>query len=699
MEAPKREAALSYARRGVPVFPVHYITEDGVCSCGGPDVNDKCKPGKHPITPSGHKSASTDLDVVRAWWTKDPEANIGMPTGRRTGVLVLDGDGERGMRTLEESGYPEDAPRVRTGSGGLHVYVKYPGEADTEIRNAVRVAPGLDVRAEGGFVILPPSRNESGSYRWEVERSSMLPDCPEWFLALARRKDADTRERFDTARALAGVPEGERDETIFRLACKLRYADVPKEVAEELVVRSAVNCTPPFPEVEARQKVERAYRIYESNSPDVTDANTANTADGKPTHDELAQRFLSRHPYYAYGQSEWKKYGEGIWRPVPDALVERQILGVLVAAKPEEIKPTSNLLASVAKLARVVVAVPDDEWDADPDVLVCTNGTLHVLSRTLREHRMEDYATSGVPYDYDPEALAPTWGRFLGDFVDAETAHFLQEYSGYALTTDVSHEVALWLYGRPGGGRSTFIAGLEAMLGERAGTLGLGEIERSRFALSDVPGKTLITATEQPAGYMKASYVLNALISGDKLKVEEKFKPAYDVYPKAKLLWAMNELPRVPSANDGLFRRVKVIEIEPIPEAERDPEIKEAIKTEGAGILNWALDGLQRLRKRGSFEIPDAVRDATARWREMNDVPAMFVAEECETGEGKSVRATQLYFRYKVWCDLNGHKAKSRTHVAEDWRRLGFTPKRDKKGVVWHGIDTKGIASVKLEDD
>jgi phage/plasmid-associated DNA primase len=63
---------------------------------------------------------------------------------------------------------------------------------------------------------------------------------------------------------------------------------------------------------------------------------------------------------------------------------------------------------------------------------------------------------------------------------------FSQEFSGYALTTDVSHEIALWLCGPPGGGRSTFITGLEAMLGEKVGTLGLGEIERSRFALADI---------------------------------------------------------------------------------------------------------------------------------------------------------------------------------------------------------------------
>ena len=313
----------------------------------------------------------------------------------------------------------------------------------------------------------------------------------------------------------------------------------------------------------------------------------------------------------------------------------------------------------------------------------------NVPSGELGPHDPAHHATSGVPYDYDPEATARTWGRFLGDFVDAETAHFLQEFAGYALTTDVSHEVALWLFGAPGGGRSTFIAGLEAMLGERAGTLGLGEVERSRFALADVPGKTLLTATEQPAGYMRASYILNALISGDKLKVEEKYKSAYDVYPKAKVLWAMNELPRVPSANDGLFRRVKVVEIEPIPEGERDPEIKEKIKEEGAGILNWALDGLARLRERGGFEVPSAVKGATVRWRETNDVPAMFVAEECKINQEKSERSKALYGRYRFWCEENGHRPKSSTQIAEDWRRLGFERKRDKQGVLWRGVELR----------
>lgn len=235
------------------------------------------------------------------------------------------------------------------------------------------------------------------------------------------------------------VPEkltpGSREPTLFSIAGSLRRRGLSAE--EILPTLRAVNeerCEPKKTEVQLREVAKNIER-YPPGDSEVE-------SDSKPTHDELAQRFLSRHPGYAYGQSEWKKYGEGIWRPVPDALVERQILEVLVAAKPEEIKPTSNLLA------RVVVAVPDEEWDSDPDILVCSNGTLHVPTRELLPHDPGHYATSGVPYDYDPEAFAPTWGRFLGDFVDAETAHFLQEFAGdVSLPEDTPERVRKWAEG------------------------------------------------------------------------------------------------------------------------------------------------------------------------------------------------------------------------------------------------------------
>ncbi|MDQ4002923.1 MAG: phage/plasmid primase, P4 family [Actinomycetota bacterium] len=224
------------------------------------------------------------------------------------------------------------------------------------------------------------------------------------------------------------------------------------------------------------------------------------------------------------------------------------------------------------------------------------------------------------------------------------------------------------------------------MLGEKAGTLGLRKLERSQFALSKVPGKTLLTATEQPAGFVSATDVLNALISGDKMEVEKKFKNPFEIYPKAKLLWAMNDLPRVQSANDGLFRRVKLLKLAPIPAEERDPQIKETIKEEGAGILNWALEGLKRLRERGHFEIPEAIQDAVAHWREVNDTAAMFVEDVCETGPDEREQASELYSSYKYWCEDNGYRPKNHTNIAEDWDRLGFRRVKSRGKYYWVGV-------------
>ena len=280
------------------------------------------------------------------------------------------------------------------------------------------------------------------------------------------------------------------------------------------------------------------------------------------------------------------------------------------------------------------------------------------------------------------------WGRFLDEIivpaVGREGTAFLQEFAGYALTTDVSYELALWLCGPPGGGRSTFILALEAMLGERAGTLGLHEISTSQFALASVPGKTLLTATEQPAGYLKASQVLNKLISGDRVRVEEKYKSAYDVYPKAKAALGHERL-----AQGGELLRW------PLPAREgdqaarvekKDPRVKETVATEGAGILNWSLVGLARLRERGRFEVPAAIESATQGWKESNDVAAMFVAECCQRGDDLKVQGEILYQSYSGWCKDNGFTPKNAKNAAEDWERLGFRRKRVKGRSYWHGL-------------
>lgn len=269
------------------------------------------------------------------------------------------------------------------------------------------------------------------------------------------------------------------------------------------------------------------------------------TGKGKPaapTHDELRDRFLREHEGYAFGLGEWQRYSNGVWSRSPEARVKKLTAEIVDTAKPEGIKPTASIVNSVAELTKYKVFVDDDLWDADPDILVCENGALHIPTGKLREHSRSHYATSAVPYAFDACAKAPAWKFLLAGTVP-DAADFLQEFAGYALTTDTLHEIALWLYGPPGSGRSTFLTGLEATLGARTGILGLADLERSQFALANVAGKTLMTATEQPSSYLASTNVLNALISGETIQVERKFRDPYEITPRAKLAWAMNELP------------------------------------------------------------------------------------------------------------------------------------------------------------
>jgi hypothetical protein len=166
------KAALAYARRGVPVFP--------------------CEPGaKRPLTRNGHWDATTDPRVIERWWKRWPSANVGVPTGKKSGVVVLDVDVDDGglesLAKLERAGAPTPkTARTRTGGGGIHVFFRNP--RGTEIRNSAGLlGPGLDVRGEGGYVVVPPSRTR-GPYKW-VDRSPLAEAS--WLMQrLAERDDA-----------------------------------------------------------------------------------------------------------------------------------------------------------------------------------------------------------------------------------------------------------------------------------------------------------------------------------------------------------------------------------------------------------------------------------------------------------------------------------------------------------------------------
>lgn len=233
--------ATAYATRlGWPVFPLHWV-EGGVCSCGQHDCDRK---GKHPLTDKGLHDASKDLDRIRQWWGKWPTANIGVPTGQDSGIDVLDIDLMRGGEdSLEVAGEVPETVESLTGGGGRHLLF---GHVEG-VRNRVDVLPGVDVRGEGGYVVVPRSRHASGrTYEWEVDHRpslTLVAAWPPWLLKLV----LNHRPVEAPPSTPQKVVQGSRNATLTSIAGALRRRGFnAREIEALLAVANQERCQPPL---------------------------------------------------------------------------------------------------------------------------------------------------------------------------------------------------------------------------------------------------------------------------------------------------------------------------------------------------------------------------------------------------------------------------------------------------------------------
>jgi hypothetical protein len=208
------EAALGYAARGIPVFPVHWPRPipDGAslaCSCRrGPACD---RPAKHPLVRHGIHDATCDPGQLERWWSRWPQANVGLATG--VVFDVLDIDGPAGLAALgelqEAAGLRLPGPLVATGGGGWHAWFTPTGRGNRPPRGLVHV----DWRGQGGYVLAPPSRHISGrTYRWvRTLDQAPLPEVP---AALCAQLDPDppttTRPAGTVGAAVPGHLYGRR---------------------------------------------------------------------------------------------------------------------------------------------------------------------------------------------------------------------------------------------------------------------------------------------------------------------------------------------------------------------------------------------------------------------------------------------------------------------------------------------------------
>lgn len=577
------------------------------------------------------------------------------------------------LQLEQDNGKLPDTVESLTGGGGRHIFLKHPGGRISNDQTGQTFGAGIDVRADGGYVVAPPSNHISGiEYMWEAssEPTMGIKPAPKWVLDRLNHQNVPGTNNNKTKNGGSQkIQAGRRNTSLTSFAGRLRKQGMDEQqIVAALKSYNQANCTPPLTDKEV-EAIAKSVSRYTGAAPD---------------DDDLAQLWIDEHPDMCYGLGEFRRYIDGLWPQVNDYVIEAEIQNFLAKFKGNGVRISHNKLTSIKKLARNRCVISDEQWNADPNLLACRNGTLHISTRKIQPHKPDNYLTTGVPFDYNPNATAPYWMSYLND-LHPDIVSFLQEYVGYCLTTDTSLETAVWLYGPMGCGKSTFITGMLTVLGDRAGLLGLYDIERSQFSLGSLPGKTMVYSTEQPNEFISVTHILNALISGEPINIQRKYKDQFTLIPQAKLIWAMNEMPRVGDASNGLFRRVYVIPFQKLSKP-KDEKLKENIQGEGSGILLWALEGLERLKVRGRFAPPKIIIDASNRFKLDNDVPQLFIRECCEVNQQFDILSSSLYFTYRDWCFKNGYKAMASNTVAKHWERLGFVAKHTKNGNYWQGL-------------
>lgn len=246
------EAAVQYIENGWAVLPV--------------------SKNKKPIISNGSRGASKDIGQAVKWWVDEyPTANVGIATGAISGIWVLDIDMKGGVSGIDslinhfgDDLEIEDKDIISgTPSGGRHLIYKIP-EGRT-VNNAQAVLPGVDIRGEGGYIVAPPSSiNVDGEwvkYHWK-HGSLKMTDAPKWAVKLLDYAK-DSRKAVDISGAVtSGLVEGQRDESIFRIACMLEREGIDLDTAKAFIQSVADRCTPPFDREVAAEKVEHVYKNY-----------------------------------------------------------------------------------------------------------------------------------------------------------------------------------------------------------------------------------------------------------------------------------------------------------------------------------------------------------------------------------------------------------------------------------------------------
>jgi putative DNA primase/helicase len=657
---------------------------------------------------------------------------IGVRTGPESGFFAIDLDinpekklnGIAAFEALKNGGELPETIITQTPRGGQHLWFKWV----EGIRNSEsKIAPGVDVRGIGGYIIAPPSRRADGAeYQFLVDDPNGPAAAPEWMLDLLLPKETKSQGTSSNGAgdsnyaavalerecaAVISAQPGSRNASLNRAAFNLGQLVAGGLLSEsevhDCLYSAAVACG--LVKDDGRAAVEKTIASglgAGKGKPRNAKAKAAGASPHKKRgqsvglEDRVALEFANLHANhfrYVAVSSQWMRWSDSRWETEST-----------LAAFDESRKlcrnagtATAKTVAAVVALARSdrTIAATVDQWDRDPWSLN-TDVTHDLRTGTARPPNPLDYLTKKTACDAAAAGTPhPLWDAFLKRITadDIELQRFLQRYIGYCCTGFTHEHVFIFAYGQGANGKGTFINTVSKIFGDYATVADMNTFlvtrnERHPTDLAKLRGARLVVAQETQKGRRWDETKIKALTGGDKITARFMRQDYFDFEPTFKLFIAGNHKPRLSTIDEAMKRRMLVVPFTvQIPPSERDLKLSEKLWNEREAILRWCIDGCLEWQRVG-LTPPSSVRKTTDEYFEDQDNLGQWL-EDCvnqDAGIFGFELTSVLFTSWKAWCERQNLKPGSEKTFAEALRDKGFEKHRRDHGRGFVGITLKG---------
>lgn len=353
-------------------------------------------------------------------------------------------------------------------------------------------------------------------------------------------------------------------------------------------------------------------------------------------------------------------------------------------------------------------AITVEEMNINRNYINVRNGMLSLTTFTLHPHSPEFLSTVQIPIEYDPNATAPHFMSFMKDITvdDSQLINVHQELVGYWLTVETKAEKAVYYYGGGANGKSVMAFIVTALVGEdNVSSVPLTEFSQT-FGMENLIGKSLnIAAENEMGGKALKTENFKAIVSGDNITINIKYRPAISYRPYCRLVFLVNNLPDSSDVTEGYFRKIIIV---PFPRTfkkeERNVELKNELLKELPGILNWAIQGLKRLRSNNyQFSECKAIKETESAYHnEQNPVREFFHSHVVQV-DGSRTKQSDFYNMYSQWLTVQGIDDKGTKSRQVFWRyfkvildneNIPIVKKKVKGTVYYDGIKLLGLGDL-----